>query len=110
MALDHFASGEFFVFEPCGGLAISDRRLNMRVASKWKPDTITRERAENEISRALRNLGRLRSSSDRFAALTEGLPLHVVLLYDYDTGGLEMCEQSEGEFRWCPGYPWPPAA
>ena len=88
----------FFVFEPCGGLAIRDGCLQMRVASEWEPDQITRERADEEIKRALRNLDRLRERSEQFALLAQGLPVLVVLLYDYGTGGIEV-RISFGELR-----------
>ena len=104
LALDQFERGQFFVFLGCG-LGIVDGALQMRVPSEWEPDSITRERATQELSRAARNLLRLRSESPRFAALTEGLPEQIILLDDYGTGGIELCELNQGVFEWRAGCP-----
>ncbi len=104
LALDQFAQGQFFIFLG-SGLGIVDGSLQMRVPSEWEPDSITPQRATQELDRAVHNLAGLRSASPRFAALTDGLPEHIVLLYDYGSGGIELCELNQGVLEWRPGYP-----
>lgn len=104
LALEQFERGQFFVFLG-SGLGIVDGALQMRVPTDWEPDSITPERAAAELDRAARNLARLRSASPRFAALTESLPEHIILLYDYGMGGVELCELNSGVLEWRPGYP-----
>jgi len=104
LALEQFKNGEFFVFRGTG-FGLRKTELEIRAPIDWSPENVDRNKAEQIISKATELLNALKDTSEAFNKLVANLPVHIVVLYDYGMGGLEIAESLNGEFSWHAGYP-----
>jgi len=104
LALEQFEKGEFFVFRGVG-LGLKETELEIRAPIQWSPEYVDRDRAEAVIAEARSMIQGLKEASDKFKSMVAGLPVRIVVLYDYGMGALEIAESINGEFIWHDGYP-----
>ncbi|MEZ4333312.1 MAG: hypothetical protein R3F35_16235 [Myxococcota bacterium] len=104
-AIADFLRGDWFVFEPMGGVGFVESQLQVRVPTADEPDNVTFDSAAAELDRAAEQFCRLCERSTRFAKAVSGMEPQFVLLYDYGMGGIEICERNGDELTWRKGYP-----
>src|SRR5262245_56437071 len=104
LALDQFEAGDFFVFRGIG-LCLRPEFVEVRVPSSCEIENTTEVRARGDLELAERSIEYLEEASPRARRLVGSRSKRFVLLYDYGTGGIEICDYAAGALTWRPGYP-----
>jgi hypothetical protein len=76
------------------------RSVEAAVASAWLPENLTEDRALAELSEARTRIERLRASDNRFSNFLGDSTLAFVLVDDYDTGSIVLCQETTTGLEW----------
>ena len=80
-------------------------QLVIRVPTNWYLENTTEQTALSDLKVAESTLDDLIAASPALASGVKNRPRHFVLVYDYGTGGVELCHLVNGSLIWAKGFP-----
>lgn len=105
LAVERFAAGASLQFENLV-LRVTDKdAINCSVASAWELESITEQRARDDLDAAAATLTDLLQSAPEIAAVVQDQDVEFELIHDYGNGAVLVAALKEGRLEWASGLP-----
>jgi hypothetical protein len=105
LAVERFAEGASLQFENLILRVTKKDAINCSVAASWELESITEQRARNDLDAASATLDGLLQSAPEIAAVVQDQDIEFELIHDYGNGAVLVAALKEGRLEWASGLP-----
>jgi hypothetical protein len=100
LAIELLKSGNGISFHNVGIQLLKNNIALIFIPSQWQAINLTEKFAIEEINNAKSIINEILSTQNKLSEVLQGRKLKYVLYEDYGMGGIDICEEINGTFKW----------